>query len=58
MAAQNRQNKVGIRSRHREKKAESEGDDMQPLKETNAGRNLTGRPQPCGNTQIDKNGLI
>ena len=23
-----------------------------------AGRNLTGRPQPCGHTQINRNGLI
>ena len=36
-----------------EKRRLSQGDAMQPLMETDAGWNLTIRPQTCGDTQIN-----
>ena len=57
MAAHNR-TRWEFQAEIEEKIRQSQGDDMYPLKEADAGWNLTGRPQSCGDTQIDKNVLI
>ena len=52
MAAHNR-TRWEFQAAKEEKRRQSQGDDMQPLKETDAGWNLAVRPQPCGDIQIN-----
>ena len=42
----------------KEKRRQSQGDAMYLLKETDAGWHLTGRPQSCDDTKINRNRLI
>ena len=57
MAAQTR-TRWEFQAEIEEKRRQSQEDAPLPLKETNAGRNFTDRPQPCGDKQINKTGLI